>query len=115
MKLCLKNGGKQRHLTVNLVEGHIPKVNDLSSNETKSITENLESAIWFKVMVVKSIHVDCIERVVEWSNGKKDEGNIHREYLFYNLLVQDRVKFDNFILIQLILKSKQILAVVQFQ
>ena len=74
MHVYLKNGDKQRWLIVHLGEGHIPKITDLSSDKTRLITENLEPAIWFKVMVLESINIDCLNMIVSWTNGMKDKG-----------------------------------------
>ena len=74
MHLYLKNAEQQRWLIVQLIEGHIPRVAGLSSDETLSVTNSIEPAIWFKVMVLESISIDCLKRVIYWTNGMKDKG-----------------------------------------
>ena len=74
MHLYLKNGNQQRWLVINLIDGNIPKIVGLSSPETSLLTDNLEPAIWFKVMLLESVSIDCSTRVVSWTNGKQHEG-----------------------------------------
>jgi len=76
MHLYLKKGlDKQRWLIVQLVEGHAPCVVGLSSDETHTLTDNIEPAIWFKVMVVESVTIDCSNRHVQWTTGITDKVN----------------------------------------
>ena len=63
MHLYLKSGDSERWLTVQLVDGHIPRIAGLSGDETLSVIDNLEPAIWFKVMVLQSVTIDCDKRV----------------------------------------------------
>ncbi|XP_065649645.1 uncharacterized protein LOC100198077 isoform X5 [Hydra vulgaris] len=75
MHLFLNNGNQQRWLVINLVDGNIPTIVGLSNKETTTITINLEPAIWFKVMLLESVSIDCCTRVVSWSNGQHHKGN----------------------------------------
>ncbi|XP_065677037.1 uncharacterized protein LOC100198077 isoform X1 [Hydra vulgaris] len=75
MHLFLKNGNQQRWLVVNLDDGNIPMIVGLSNKETSTITINLEPAIWFKVMLLESVSIDCSTRVVSWTNGQHHKGN----------------------------------------
>lgn len=84
MHLYLKNGEQQqRWLIVQLVEGHTPRVAGLSSDDTRYVTDNLEPAIWFKVMVLESISIDCLKRVVHWTNGMKGKDGLPLTYSMY--------------------------------
>jgi len=74
MYLYLKNNESERWLTVQLVDGHIPRVAGLSGEDTLSVVDNFEPAIWFRVMVLQSINIDCSKRVACWTNGTLDKG-----------------------------------------
>ena len=73
MHVYLKHGDQQRWVIVQLVEGHAPRIAGLSGQFTKSVTSTLEPAIWFKVMVLDSVSVDCTKQVVCWTTGASDE------------------------------------------
>ena len=70
-----KKGEQQRWLIIQLTEGHMPRVAGLSGEETNSLTDDIEPAIWFKVMVIESVTIDCEARFVCWSTGRTDESN----------------------------------------
>lgn len=73
MHLYLKSGESERWLTIQLVDGHIPRIAGLSSVDTLAVTDNLEPAIWCKVMVLQSITVDCDKRIACWRSGILDK------------------------------------------
>eukprot|EP00111_Clytia_hemisphaerica_P024223 TCONS_00071375-protein len=73
MHLYLKSGESERWLTVQLVDGHIPRIAGLSDDDTLAVSDNLEPAIWFRVMVLQSITIDCDKRVACWRNATIDK------------------------------------------
>ena len=73
MHLYLKSGESERWLTVQLVDGHIPRIAGLSDDDTLAVIDHLEPAIWFRVMILQSITIDCDKRVACWRNATIDK------------------------------------------
>ena len=86
MHVYLKNGEQKRWLIVELVDGHVPKLTGISGNQSQLVTDTLEPAIWFKIIVIDSVSIDCQKHVVSWNinsahagsgeNGKKDKTKV---------------------------------------
>ena len=60
---------------------------DLSrdTSHNSCVSDDLEPAIWFKVMVLHTINVDCSNRVVTWADGVRDRGEncFSKDYFFF--------------------------------
>ena len=65
MHVFLTNGKQKKLLMVDLVDGYIPSLIGYSGKS--NITNNLEPASWFKVMVIESISIDCEKNIVCWT------------------------------------------------
>ena len=77
MHIYLKNGHQRRWVTdVHLQDGFCPCIgNGLTRKSCDSdVSRSLEPAIWFKVLVLESVSVDCGRRIVSWSTGSHSQG-----------------------------------------
>ena len=75
MHLYLKTGEDERWLTVQLVDGYVPRIAGLSDEMTCMITDNFEPALWFKATVLESMTIDCDKRVACWRNLSVDKNS----------------------------------------
>ena len=67
MHLYIQYGKQKKLLTVELVDGYIPSVVGYSEVRQARLTDSLEPASWFKVMVIESISIDCEKYVIRWT------------------------------------------------
>ena len=67
MHLYIEKGKQKKLLTVELVDGYIPSVVGYSEARQTRLSDSLEPASWFKVMVVASISIDCEKYVIHWT------------------------------------------------
>lgn len=81
MFVYLKDGSKRRWVAdVHLKDGFCPCIGSSMSDKRYVDALRMEPAIWFKVLVLESVSVDCGKRVVSWSTKSADEGN-NNEYV----------------------------------
>ncbi len=84
MQLFIRSGDLYTEIpSVTLKDGYIPVVGD--HNQQNSASDNsiqIEPAIWFKVLVLDSISIDCSKRAIMWNSdtrltpdGKKGSRN----------------------------------------
>lgn len=75
MHVYLKEGNQRRLVTnVHLQEGFCPCIgNGAMKKKSCADVSRLEPAIWFKVLVLESISVDCGRKIVSWSTGSHPE------------------------------------------
>ena len=75
MHVHLKDGDQRRRIEdIQLKDGFYPCVGGRErylSDPSISRTQ-MEPAIWFKVLVLESVSVDCNQRTVSWTTGKRD-------------------------------------------
>ncbi|XP_065071279.1 uncharacterized protein LOC135695968 isoform X2 [Rhopilema esculentum] len=81
MHIYLKNGDQQRWLIVELIDGHMPRLSGFSLSHSQ-VAETLEPAIWFKLMVIDSISIDCQKYVVSWNTISTDASSETRYLMF---------------------------------
>lgn len=76
MHVYLKDGHQRRWVRdVHLEDGFYPCIgNSLTHRSGEVVSRSLEPAIWFKVLVLESVSVDCGRRIVSWSMGSDSEG-----------------------------------------
>ena len=75
MHIYLKDGHQRCWVRdVHLQDGFCPSINGLTHKSCKAVSRSLEPAIWFKVLVLESVSVDCGRRIVSWSTGSHSEG-----------------------------------------
>ena len=76
MHIYLKDGHQRRWVTdVHLQDGFCPCIgSSLTHQSREDVSQSLEPAIWFKVLVLESVSVDCGRRIVSWSTGNNSEG-----------------------------------------
>lgn len=76
MHIYLKDGHQRRWVRdVRLEDGFCPCIgNSLNHNSIEVVSRSLEPAIWFKVLVLQSVSVDCGRRIVSWSVANDSEG-----------------------------------------
>lgn len=67
MHVYLQHGRQKRLLTVDLVDGYTPFLAGYSESRQSRITDSMEPASWFKVMVIESISIDCEKNIVYWT------------------------------------------------
>lgn len=84
MHIYLKDGHQRRWVRdVHLEDGFCPCIgNSLTHNSIEVVSRSLEPAIWFKVLVLQSVSVDCGRRIVSWSmaNDSEDSDNKQRTF-----------------------------------
>ena len=100
MHLYLKSGEDERWLTVQLVEGNLPRIAGLSDDNTVSTAEDFEPALWFKATVLESMTIDCDKRVACWRNLTADKQSIKFYFIFFSFI--QRLQSVNTIPIQTI-------------
>ena len=76
MHIYLKDGHQRRWVRdVRLEDGFCPCIgNGLMRKSFEVVSHSLEPAIWFKVLVLESVSVDCGRRIVSWSMGSHSHG-----------------------------------------
>lgn len=75
MHVYLKDGNQRRWVTnVHLQEGFSPCIGNGAMKKSCADVSRLEPAIWFKVLLLESVSVDCGRRIVSWSTGSHPEG-----------------------------------------
>ena len=75
MHIYLKDGHHRRWVTdVQLQEGCFPCIGNGLTLKSCADVSGLEPAIWFKVLVLDSVSVDCARGIVSWSTGSQPEG-----------------------------------------
>lgn len=87
MHIYLKDGNQRRWVRdVHLEDGFCPCIgNGLTRKACEVVSRSLEPAIWFKVLVLESVSVDCGRRIVSWSTGghSEDSDLCHNQRTFY--------------------------------
>lgn len=74
MHVYLKDGNQRRWVTnVHLQEGFSPCIGNGAMKKSCADVSRLEPAIWFKVLLLESVSVDCGRRIVSWSTGSHPE------------------------------------------
>lgn len=94
MHLYIEKGKQKKLLTVELVDGYIPSVVGYSEARQTRLSDSLEPASWFKVMVVASISIDCEKYVIHWTVNSSDSSDV-KEYLMFNAEDQSCYDFDD--------------------
>ena len=78
MHVYLKDGHQRRWVTdVHLQNGFCPCIGNGLTRKSCANVSRLEPAIWFKVLVLESVSVDCGGRIVSWSTGSHGEGQLN--------------------------------------
>ena len=86
MQLFIRSGDLYTEIpSVTLRAGYIPVVGDHNQQNSASDSSiQIEPAIWFKVLVLDSISIDCSKRAIMWNSdamltpdGKKGSGTNH--------------------------------------
>ena len=67
MHLFLKHGKQEKLLTVDLVDGYIPSLVGYSETKQSKLTNSIEPASWFKIMVIETVSIDCEKSIVCWT------------------------------------------------
>lgn len=85
MHVYLKDGHQRRWVTdVHLQNGFCPCIGNGLTRKSCANVSRLEPAIWFKVLVLESVSVDCGGRIVSWSTGSHGEDpNSPNQQTFY--------------------------------
>ena len=88
MYVYFKDGSKRRWIAdVHLKDGFCPCVGKSAcSNNLR-----MEPAIWFKVLVLESISLDCGKRVVSWSTKNEDNGKVPCANTVYAAVVSNKL------------------------
>ncbi len=71
MQLDIRTGEEETRLTVTLKDGYLPVVGDHridSSAADPDSRVHIEPAIWFKVLVLDSVVIDCPKRAIMWNS-----------------------------------------------
>ncbi|XP_078358799.1 uncharacterized protein LOC144643419 [Oculina patagonica] len=85
MHIYLKDGHQRRWVTdVHLQEGFSPCIGNGLTRKSCADVSRLEPAIWFKVLVLESVSVDCGRRIVSWSTGSHcEDSDLSNQRTFY--------------------------------
>ena len=70
MQLFIRSGDLYTEIpSVTLKDGYIPVVGDRKNlNQHNDPTEHIEPAIWFKVLALDSVSIDCTKRAIMWNS-----------------------------------------------
>eukprot|EP00794_Sanderia_malayensis_P005321 gene5321-5990_t len=95
MHVYLTNGSQRKWLIVQLDEGHAPRIAGFPIENTE-VSSTLEPAIWFKLMVLDSVSIDCEKHVVCWTTiADENENSQGREHLMFTDEDQFCYDFDD--------------------
>lgn len=85
MHIYLKDGHQRRWVRdVHLEDGFCPCIgNGLMRKSFEVVSHSLEPAIWFKVLVLESVSVDCGRRIVSWSMGSHSDDSDKNQRTFF--------------------------------
>ena len=82
MQLFIRSGDLYTEIpSVTLKDGYIPVVGDRKNvNPNPDATVHIEPAIWFKVLALDSVSIDCTKRAIMWNSDstvtpERESGN----------------------------------------